>query len=88
MIPFGEVVLKVGTELPVQIFKGVILKFGVIAFVTVMFTVSEICEPQLFVAVNVIVIVVPALADDVVNVVESEFGLEKEPLVADHVTDC
>ena len=34
-IPFGEVVARVGTALPLHIVKGVTLKFGVILFVTV-----------------------------------------------------
>ena len=88
VIPFGEVVLKLGTELPEQIFSGVTLKLGVVALFTITFTVSEIWVPQLFVAVNVIVTVVSALAVEGVKVVESEFGFEKVPLGADQITDC
>ena len=42
VIPFGEVVPKVGTALPEQIFSGVRSKFGIVALLTVTFTVSEI----------------------------------------------
>ena len=43
-IPLGEVELKVGTVLPVQIFKGVTLKFGVIEFPTVTFNETEVAH--------------------------------------------
>jgi len=40
-IPFGEVVASVGTVLPEQMVKGVMLKFGVMLLVTVTFKVSD-----------------------------------------------
>ena len=40
-IPFGEVVANVGTVLPEQMVKGVMLKFGVMLFVTVTFKVTD-----------------------------------------------
>ena len=40
-IPFGEVVAKFGTELPLHIVKGVTLKSGVMLFVTVALKVTD-----------------------------------------------
>ena len=40
-IPFGEVVAKLDTELPLHIVKGVTLKSGVMLFVTVTFKVTD-----------------------------------------------
>ena len=40
-IPFGDVVAKFGTELPLQIVKGVTSKFGVMLFVTVTLKVTD-----------------------------------------------
>ena len=44
VIPFGEVVLKVGTELPEQIFIGVTLKLGTIEFPTATFKETEVAH--------------------------------------------
>ena len=40
-IPFGEVVAKVGTALPLHIVKGVTLKSGVMVLVTVTLNVTD-----------------------------------------------
>ena len=60
-IPFGEVVLKIGTVLPEQSCTGVVLKLGTVPFVTVKFIVSVTSAPQLFVAVSVKTTELPAL---------------------------
>ena len=44
VIPFGEVVFKVGTEPPEQIFSGVTLKLGTIEFPTVTFKETEVAH--------------------------------------------
>ena len=41
VIPFGEVISKVGTVLPEQMVNGVTSKFGVMLFVTVTFKVTD-----------------------------------------------
>ena len=86
-IPFGEVVASVGTVLPEQMVRGVMLKSGTVPLLTVTFTTSEMVAPQEFVAVSVTGTTVPALAAAGVNVVVNEFGFENVPLGADHMTD-
>ncbi|MCY1242868.1 hypothetical protein D9M72_558600 [compost metagenome] len=86
MIPFGEVVFKTVAVFPLQR-ESVVGKFGVILFVNVKLMVSVISNPQLFMAVRVIVTTLPACEALEVYVVDRLFGVEKVPLGADHLTD-
>jgi hypothetical protein len=82
-IPLGEVVFSVGAVSPLHKVKEV-AKFGVIGLVIVMETVSVMERPQLFMAVNV-TIIVPLAFEGIVKEVANELTLVKLPVEADQV---